>query len=65
MDISLDKVISLNVPDELIIGRITGRRVCSKCSSSFHFEFNFSKEEDICDYCDGELILEKDDNAEL
>ena len=64
MQISLDKVISLNVPDELIVGRITGRRVCSKCGASFHVEFNASKVEDVCDYCGGELIIRKDDNAE-
>ena len=64
MGISLDKVISLNVPDELIVGRITGRRVCSKCGASFHVEFNPSKVEDVCDYCGGELIIRKDDNAE-
>ena len=64
MGISLDKVISLNVPDELIVGRITGRRVCSKCGASFHVEFNPSKEENICDYCGSELIIRKDDNAE-
>ena len=62
--ISIDKVISLNVPDELIVGRITGRRVCSKCGASFHVEFNPSKEENVCDYCGGELIIRKDDNAE-
>ncbi len=64
MNISLDKVISLNVPDELIVGRITGRRVCSKCGASFHVEFNPSKKEDVCDYCEGELMIRKDDNAE-
>ncbi len=64
MGISLDKVISLNVPDELIVGRITGRRVCAKCGASFHVEFNPSKKEDECDYCGGELIIRKDDNAE-
>ncbi len=64
MNISLDKVISLNVPDELIVGRITGRRVCSKCGASFHVEFNPSKKEDVCDYCGGELMIRKDDNAE-
>ena len=64
MQIGLDKVISLNVPDELIVGRITGRRVCSKCGASFHVEFNPSKEENVCDYCGGELIIRKDDNAE-
>ena len=60
----LDKVISLNVPDELIVGRITGRRVCSECGASFHIEFNTSKVEDVCDYCSGKLIIRKDDNAE-
>lgn len=64
MKISLDKVISLNVPDELIVGRITGRRVCSDCGASFHVEFNPSKEENVCDYCSKELIIRKDDNAE-
>lgn len=64
MNISLDKVISLDVPDELIVGRITGRRVCSKCGASFHVEFNPSKKEDICDYCGGELSIRKDDNAD-
>ncbi len=64
MKISLDKVISLNVPDELIVGRITGRRVCSGCGASFHVEFNPPKKEGVCDYCDGELTIRKDDNEE-
>lgn len=64
INIKLDKVISLNVPDNLIVGRITGRRVCLKCSASFHVTFNPSQVEDICDYCQSELITRKDDNAE-
>ncbi len=64
MSISLDKVISLNVPDSLIVGRITGRRVCPDCGASFHVEFNPAKVEDICDYCGGNLIIRKDDNAQ-
>ncbi len=64
MGISLDKVISLNVPDELIVGRITGRRVCPDCGGSFHVEFNPSKVENVCDYCSAELIIRKDDNAD-
>ena len=64
MNISLDKVISLNVPDKLIVGRITGRRVCSSCGASFHVDFNPSKVEDVCDYCESPLIIRKDDNAE-
>jgi adenylate kinase len=64
MNISLDKVISLNVPDNLIVGRITGRRVCSNCSASFHVAYNPSKVDDICDHCHNELIIRKDDNLE-
>ena len=64
MGISLDKVISLNVPDELIVGRITGRRVCPDCGASFHVEFNPSKKEGVCDYCGGTLMTRKDDNAQ-
>ncbi len=64
MGISLDKVLSLDVPDELIVGRITGRRVCKDCGASFHVEFNPAKIEGKCDFCDGELITRKDDTAE-
>jgi len=64
MGISLDKVISLNVPDSLIVGRITGRRVCPDCGASFHVEFNPSKVQDVCDFCNGKLVIRKDDNAE-
>ncbi len=64
MGIKLDKVISLNVPDELIVGRVTGRRVCKDCGGSFHTEFNPPKKDGVCDFCGGELIQRKDDTAE-
>ena len=64
LGIGLGKVISLNVPDELIVGRITGRKVCKSCGASFHVEFNPSKVEGICDFDGGELITRKDDTAE-
>ena len=64
MNIKLDKVISLNVPDELIVGRVTGRRVCKDCGASFHVEFNPAKKEGVCDLCNGDLIQRKDDTAE-
>lgn len=64
LKINLDKVISLNVPDELIVGRVVGRRVCKECGGSFHVEFNPSKVEGVCDFCGGELIQRKDDSAE-
>ncbi len=59
----LDKVLSFNVPDELIIQRIAGRRVCPKCGASYHIEFNCSKVEDVCDCCHDGLIIRKDDDA--
>ena len=64
MGIKLDKVISLNVPDELIVGRVTGRKVCPACGASFHVEFNPPKVEGKCDLCGADLITRKDDNAE-
>lgn len=64
INIALDKVISLNVPDELILERITGRRVCSKCGQSYHVKFNKAKVEGICDLDGEKLILRKDDNLE-
>lgn len=64
MKISLDKVISLNVPDDLIVGRVVGRRVCKSCGASFHIEFNPSKKDDFCDFCGGILAQRKDDNEE-
>ena len=64
LNMNLDRVISLNVPDELIVGRIIGRRVCSKCGASFHVINNPPKVDGICDYCGGELIMRKDDNKE-
>ena len=59
----LDFVLSFDVPDELIIERIAGRRVCPKCGASYHVEFNPSKTEGICDVCGTELITREDDNA--
>ncbi len=64
MGIKLDKVISLSVPDSMIVERISGRRVCKECGASFHVKFNPAKVDGVCDYCDGELIIRKDDNPQ-
>lgn len=61
--IKLDKVISLDVPDSLIVERVTGRRVCPKCGASFHVSFNRPKVDGVCDYCGDALVQRKDDNA--
>jgi adenylate kinase len=64
MNINLNKVISLNVPDDLILVRVTGREVCKSCGTSFHVKFSPPKKEKICDFCGGELYTRKDDNVE-
>ena len=60
----LDRVLSFDVPDKLIIQRIAGRRICPKCGASYHIEFNTPKKNGICDVCGTELIIRKDDNAD-
>lgn len=62
--IHIDHVISIEIDDDVIEGRMTGRRVCSKCGASYHIVANPPKAEGICDICQGELIIRKDDAAE-
>ena len=62
--IQIDHVISIEIDDDVIEGRLTGRRVCSKCGASYHIVANPPKAEGICDQCQGELIIRKDDAAE-
>lgn len=59
--VDIDKVIDIEVPDEAITKRMSGRRVCSKCANSYHIEYKKPKVEGICDACGGELIQRKDD----
>ena len=64
MGIDIDKVIDIEVPDEKITKRMSGRRVCSKCANSYHMEYKKPKVEGICDACGGELVQRKDDARE-
>ena len=64
MGIDIDKVIDIEVPDEKIIARMSGRRVCSKCANSYHMEYKKPKVDGICDACGGELVQRKDDAPE-
>lgn len=59
--VDIDKVIDIEVPDEAITKRMSGRRVCSKCANSYHIEYKKPKVDGICDACGGELIQRKDD----
>ena len=62
--IHIDHVVSIEIDDSVIEGRMTGRRVCSKCGASYHIVANPPKAEGICDLCQSELIIRKDDAAE-
>ena len=65
MGIVLDKVISIEVPDEVISTRMTGRRVCSTCGSSYHVSENPSRAGVICDNCKTPLTVRADDAPEV
>ena len=62
--VKIDHVVSIEVDDREIEGRMTGRRVCGKCGASFHITANPPKIDGICDSCGGELIIRKDDAPE-
>lgn len=60
----IDASILIDVPKEDIFGRMTGRRVCSKCGASYHIKFNPTKVEGKCDLCGSAVIQRKDDSEE-
>ena len=62
--IRFDHVVSIEIDDAVIEGRMTGRRVCPKCGASYHIVANAPKVEGICDHCGSELIIRKDDAPE-
>jgi len=62
--IRIDHVVSIEIVDDVIEGRMTGRRVCSKCGASYHIIANPSKVDGKCDHCDGDLMIRKDDAPE-
>lgn len=64
MGIEIDKVVDIEVPDEKITARMSGRRVCAKCANSYHMLYKQPKVEGVCDACGGELIQRKDDAPE-
>ena len=65
MDVALDRVISIEVPDEVIVERMTGRRVCANCGSSYHLIDNPSRDGKTCDNCGTELTSRADDAPEV
>lgn len=64
MGVRIDKVIDIEVPDEKIASRLSGRRVCLKCGATYHTEFKKPNTEGICDACGDTLVQRKDDMPE-
>ena len=62
--LEVDCALSIEVADETIIERMSGRRTCKDCSQTFHIVSNPPKKEGICDFCGGELTIRKDDAPE-
>ena len=62
--VEIDHVVSLEIDDNVIAGRMTGRRVCTACGASYHITANPPKQEGVCDLCGKELVIRKDDTPE-
>lgn len=61
---AIDYAVNVDVPDETIVSRMSGRRACLSCGGTYHIEFNPPKKDGICDACGGELVLRQDDRPE-
>ena len=60
----IDKTINVEVPEEELMNRLTGRRICEVCGTTYHLVFNPPKEEGVCDLDGGKLYQREDDNPE-
>ena len=64
MGFVIDDALSIEVADEEIVKRMSGRRVCEKCGASYHTEFKKPEVEGVCNLCGGKLVIRKDDEPE-
>ena len=64
MGIEIDKVIDIEVPDEKIVERMSGRRVCPACGNSYHLLYKKPEKEGFCNACGAELIIRADDHPD-
>ena len=64
LDRKIDAVINIEVPEEELMNRLTGRRICEKCGTTYHLVFNPPKVDGICDIDGGKLYQREDDNPE-
>jgi adenylate kinase len=63
MGVKIDAALSIEVADEKIVERMSGRRICSGCGASYHVVYNAPKTADVCDAC-GASLYTRDDDAE-
>ncbi len=61
---AIDYAVNVDVPDENIITRMSGRRACLSCGATYHIQFNPPKKEGVCDTCGSALVLRDDDKPE-
>jgi len=64
LDREIDYVINIQVDKDILMERLTGRRICKNCGATYHLVFNPPRHEGICDRCGGELYQRADDNEE-
>lgn len=62
LNTAMDAVISIEVPNDILVDRLTGRRVCKACGATYHTIFNPPTQETVCDKCGGELYQRSDDS---
>ncbi len=64
MGIAIDAALSIEVADDAIVRRMSGRRVCGNCGASYHIEYKKPAVEGVCNACGSALVIRKDDEAE-
>ena len=65
MGIAIDRVIDIEVADEKIVQRMSGRRVCPDCGASYHIEYKKPAKDGVCNACGASLVIRKDDKPEV
>lgn len=63
-DRKIDHVFHIEISRNILLSRLTGRRICKDCGATYHTEFNPTKADGVCDKCGGELYQRADDNEE-
>ena len=64
MGVEIDRVIDIEVADEKIMARLSGRRVCENCGASYHVDYKPTKAAGVCDVCGGKTVQRKDDHPD-